>query len=161
MDVPHTGHLNRLLNQMPTGIEKMKARMANTIEYKSPDVSAAANINPKPPNNAVITDSRARVRSVISHLNRIARRHEIAVTVHLIIDDSSQRAFDITHVRTRGGPVTVIRSSRRCCRIWSGAIAVQTVTEITVSHLGGQSSSVTASCRGFLNVREARLWNAY
>ena len=65
MDVPHTGHLKMLLNQMFTGRRKMKARMPNTIEYKSLDASAHAIINAKVAKNVATTDSRARVRSVI------------------------------------------------------------------------------------------------
>jgi hypothetical protein len=65
MDVPHTGHLKMHLNQMFTGIRKMKARMPNTIGYKLPDANADAIINPRAAKNAATTDSRARVRSVI------------------------------------------------------------------------------------------------
>ena len=65
MDVPHAGHLKMLLNQIFMGTRKMKARTPNTIEYKSLDANAAANMNPRVAKNAAIADSRARVRRVI------------------------------------------------------------------------------------------------
>ena len=69
MDVSHTGHLKIDLNHMFTGIAKMKARTPNTIEYLGAHTDA--NRNPTAAMPAAITDSRARVRRVTYHLNRI------------------------------------------------------------------------------------------
>jgi hypothetical protein len=60
-----------LLTHMFPGMRKMNARAPNAIEYKSPGANADANINPTAAKNAAIEDSRARVRRVIQHLNRI------------------------------------------------------------------------------------------